>query len=439
MLKPFLEYLDESVVVCDGAMGTQLYSKGVFLNRCFDEFNLSHPSLVRDVHQEYVWAGADILETNTFGANHIKLEPHGLAERVRDINVAGVRIAREVAGGSAYVGGSVGPLGIRIEPYGKMAVDEARSIFVEQITALVEAGVDLLCLETFFDLNEIHAAILAAREVCDLPIMAQLTLEEDGNSLDGSPPETFGRQLQDLGGRYHRSQLRGRPSGHAGQHGTNGCGCNPQARGATQCRKAAKFRGTKPLPLVSGIHNQLRPAIHSGRCPDCGGCCGTTPAHIKSIRSAVRALQPVPGKTIAVRQTDTQPPVEVIPTEQRSRLAHRILRNERVFLVDIIPPRGADPAGALEEARRLKDAGVDAVRVSEGPRSSASMGAMALAVVIQTQAGMEAILHYTCGDRSLLSMQSELFGAYAMGLRNLCLSTGEPLRIGDYVDAHRGS
>jgi homocysteine S-methyltransferase len=149
----------------------------------------------------------------------------------------------------------------------------------------------------------------------------------------------------------------------------------------------------------------------------------------------VRALQPVPGKTIAVRQTDTQPPVEEIPTERRSRLAQRLLQNERVFLVDIVPPRGADPAGVLEGARRLKDTGVDAVRVSEGPRSSASMGAMALAVVIQTQAGMEAILHYTCGDRSLLSMQSELLGAYALGVRNLCLSTGEPLRIGDYVDA----
>ena len=270
MLKPFLEYLDESVVVCDGAMGTQLYSKGVFLNRCFDELNLGPPSLVRDVHQEYMLAGADILETNTFGANPSSSWNSGLAERVRDINVAGVRIAREVAGASAYVGGSVGPLGIRIEPYGKMAVDEARAIFVEQITALVEAGVDLLCLETFFDLNEIHAAILAAREVCDLPIMAQLTLEEDGNSLDGSPPETFGRQLQIWG---------------PDLIGAN-CGVGPQVMLDSMERMAAvvtrrlvaqpnagkpRFQGTKPLPLVSGIHNQLRPAIHPGRCSDCRG------------------------------------------------------------------------------------------------------------------------------------------------------------------------
>jgi len=189
MLKPFLEHLDKAFVICDGAMGTQLYSKGVFLNRCFDELNLSRAPLVREVHQEYLWAGAEILETNTFGANRIKLEPHGLADRVRDINISGVQIAQEVAQGSAYVGGSIGPLGIRLEPYGKLGVEEARRIFAEQIAALVEGGVDLLCLETFTDLREIEAAILAAKELCDLPVMAQLTLEEDGNSLDGTPPE----------------------------------------------------------------------------------------------------------------------------------------------------------------------------------------------------------------------------------------------------------
>jgi methionine synthase / methylenetetrahydrofolate reductase (NADH) len=435
MLKPFLEYLDECVVVCDGAMGTQLYSKGVFLNRCFDELNLSHPSLVQEVHQEYVWAGAEILETNTFGANRVKLESHGLADRVRDINSAGARIAREVAGASAYVGGSVGPLGIRVEPYGKMGVDEARAIFVEQIGALVEAGVDLLCLETFFDLNEIHAAILAAKEVCDLPIMAQLTLEEDGNSLGGSPPETFGRQLESWG---------------ADIIGAN-CGVGPQVmlesmeRMATvvtrklvaqpNAGKPRSFEGrnlylSSPEYITSYARRFIRAGVRV-----VGGCCGTTPAHIKSIRSAVRALRPVPGKTVAVLQTDDQPPVDVIPTEQRSRLAQRILQKEPVFLVDIVPPRGGDPTHAIEGVSRFKAAGVDAVRISEAPRSSASMGAMALAVVIQTQSGVEPILHYTCGDRSLLSMQSELLGAYAMGLRNLCLSTGEPLRIGDYVDA----
>src|SRR5437773_2245742 len=199
MLKPFLEHLDNTVVICDGAMGTQLYSKGVFLNRCFDELNLSRPSLVREVHQEYLWAGAEILETNTFGANRLKLDPHGLAGRVGDINLSGVRIAKEVARDAAYIGGSVGPLGIRVEPLGKLRMSEAEEIFAEQIQALVEGGADLICLETFSDLKEIEAAIRAARKVSSLPVMAELTLEEDGNNLDGMPPESFGSLLEQLG------------------------------------------------------------------------------------------------------------------------------------------------------------------------------------------------------------------------------------------------
>src|SRR5262245_1651412 len=198
-MKPFLEAIDERVLVCDGAMGTMLYAKGVFINRCFDALNLADPARVAEVHQDYVRAGADVIETNTFGANRLKLRGFGLADRLREINLEGARIARSAVGARAYVAGAIGPLGIRIEPWGRTGKDEAEAYFREQAQALVEGGVDLFVLETFRDLNEVSAAINAVRSVCDLPIVAQMTTEEDGNSLDGTPPEQFAPALEAQG------------------------------------------------------------------------------------------------------------------------------------------------------------------------------------------------------------------------------------------------
>jgi methionine synthase / methylenetetrahydrofolate reductase(NADPH) len=435
MLKPFLEHLNNTVVICDGAMGTQLYSKGVFLNRCFDELNLSRPPLVREVHQEYLWAGAEILETNTFGANRIKLEPHGLADRVRDINISGVQIAKDVAQGAAYVGGSIGPLGIRVEPYGKLSVEEARKIFAEQIAALAEGGVDLLSLETFSDLREIEAAILAAKELCDLPIMAQLTLEEDGNSLDGTPPETFGLFLEELG---------------VDIVGIN-CGVGPQvmlesiermARVVSRkivaqpnAGKPRNFEGrnlylSSPEYMASYARRFVRAGVRI-----VGGCCGTTPAHIRAIRAAVLAAKSGASRSVAVPAAEPTTRVEVTPVQERSHLGRLIFAKKNITVVEMLPPRGVDSTSALEAACQLKDAGVDALLISEAPRASARMGAMALAVLLERDAGVEPILHYTCSNRGLLAMQSELLGAYAIGVRNLLLSDGEPIRVGDYMDA----
>ena len=199
----FRSALEGRVLVCDGAMGTMLYSKGVFISRSFDELNLSNPKLVREVHLDYVKAGADILETNTFGGNRTKLMSHGLAEQTREINVQGARIAREAAGvasdRSVFVGGALGPLGIRIEPWGKTSIEEARVIFREQAQALLDGGVDLFVLETFFDLNEVQAAILAVRDVSDKALVVQMSVEEDGNSLEGTPPEVFAKRIEDWG------------------------------------------------------------------------------------------------------------------------------------------------------------------------------------------------------------------------------------------------
>src|SRR5580693_8972820 len=295
MLKPFLEALDERVLVCDGAMGTMLYAKGVFINKSFDALNLTQPDLVAEVHQEYVRAGADIIETNTFGANRIKLGSFGLAEKLEAINEQAARIARHAvsaAGGAAYVAGAIGPLGIRIEPWGKTSIDEARQYFREQARALALGGVDLFILETFRDLNEIGAAIDAVRSLSDLPIIAQMTTDEDGNTLDGTPPERFAPELERRG---------------ATIIGVN-CAVGPgpmletieRMEAVTKQRLSAQPNAGKPRD-VEGRNIYLcspeymasyarRFILHNVRVV--GGCCGTTPEHIRQIKAAVRALAP---------------------------------------------------------------------------------------------------------------------------------------------------
>src|SRR4051794_27913825 len=291
-MQPFSEALTQRVLVCDGAMGTMLYSRGVFINKSFDAMNLTQAQLVEDVHQEYVRAGADIIETNTFGANRIKLGSFGLADKLKAINVEGARIARRAAGDRAYVAGSIGPLGIRIEPWGKTGVDEARDYFREQAQALLEGGVDLFILETFRDLNEIGAALDAVRSVSDLPIIAQMTTEEDGNTLDGTPPEKFAPELERRG---------------ATILGVN-CAVGPapmletieRMSAVTKLHLSAQPNAGKPRD-IEGRNIYLcspeymasyarRFVLHNVRVV--GGCCGTTPEHIRQIKAAVRGAHP---------------------------------------------------------------------------------------------------------------------------------------------------
>jgi methionine synthase / methylenetetrahydrofolate reductase(NADPH) len=435
MLKPFRDRLADGVVVCDGAMGTQLYAKGVFINRCFDELNLTHPALVREVHQEYVWSGAEVLETNTFGANRIKLEPHGLAEQAAAINAAGVALAREVGRGLVYIAGSVGPLGVRIEPFGKMTAAQAQAVFREQIKALAEAGVDLIALETFADLHELRSALAAAREVCELPVMAQIALSDEGNSLDGAPPEIFARQLEDWG---------------ADVVGVN-CGVGPQVMLDTVERIAqvvsrpvvAQPNAGKPrnfegrnlyLSSPEYVASYAKRFIRAGA-RVVGGCCGTTPAHIKAIRETVRSLSGIRQKTVHAAEVRSPSSNDPVPAAGRSRLAHLLSGEHFVRTVAITPPRGGDAKQALELVRQLQARGVDAVAIGDGPRGSSCMSALAFSVLVQREIGYEAVLRYTCGDRSLIAIQAELLGAHALGLRNLSLSTGEPIRIGEYLDA----
>ena len=435
----FLESLAERVLVCDGAMGTMLYAKGVFINKSFDALNLTEPDLVLGVHREYVDAGADVIETNTFGANRIKLGSFGMADRLRAINVEGARLARRAAGERAYVAGSIGPLGIRIEPWGKTGVDEAREYFREQALALLEGGVDLFVLETFRDLNEIGAAIDAVRSVSDLPIIAQMTTEEDGNTLDGTPPERFAPELERRG---------------ASVIGVN-CAVGPgpmldtieRMEAVTRVRLSAQPNAGKPRD-VEGRNIYLcspeymasyarRFVLHNVGVV--GGCCGTTPEHIRQIKAAVRGAASVSPPAAAVRTpatrarpTVTAPPV---PREQKSRLARELARGAFVTAVELLPPRGFEAEPALQLARELKRYGVDAVNIPDGIRAGARLSALSLAVLVEQHAGIEAVLHYSCRDRNLLGIQSDLLGAHAMGLRNVLLITGDPGRVGDYPDA----
>ena len=428
--------MNQRVLVCDGAMGTMLYSKGIFLNRSFDELNLTQPDLVAEVHQAYIRAGADVIETNTFGANRIKLGTFGVADRTHAINLQGARIARHAARENGYVAGAIGPLGIRIEPWGKTGVDEAEEYFREQAKALLEGGVDLFVLETFRDVNEISAAIRAVRSLSDLPIVAQVTTEEDGNTLDGAPPESFVPGLEQLG---------------ASIVGVN-CSVGPAAMLETiermaqvaTVKLAAQPNAGRPREVEGRniylcspeyMASYARRFINNG-VGLVGGCCGTTPEHIRHIKTAVRALAPADAPRD--RRTSIRvpaPEVQAVPKAEKSRMAAALENGTFVVSVELVPPRGFVSDSLVERARELRSNGVDLVNIPDGPRASARMSALSASVIVQQQVGIETILHYACRDRNLLGMQSDLLGAHSMGIRNVLLVTGDPPQVGDYSDA----
>jgi methionine synthase / methylenetetrahydrofolate reductase(NADPH) len=439
MAADFLAHIKQSPVLCDGAMGTLLYAKGVFINRSYDELNLSQPDLIRGVHHDYLQAGAEIIETNTFGGNSFRLARHSLADKVRDINRAGVRLAREAAKSfDVWVAGSVGPLGTRIEPLGKTSYQEARDAFREQIEALVEGGVDLLILETFGYLEEIHQAMLAAKDVNPaLPIVAQVTIDEDGNCLDGSDPETFAPKLVEWG--------------------ADVIGCNCSVGPVAMLDAMERVRAATSLPLAAQPNAGIPRSVDGRNIYLCspeymasyarkfvaagvrlvGGCCGTTPDHIRVMKAALRVGE-ARGKAAAAHATSAQPaprPVPAVPLEKRSPLGAKLARGEFATMVEIVPPRGIDVAKEIEGARFLKSVGVDAVNVPDSPRASARMSNQALSVLIQREVGIDAILHYTCRDRNVLCIQSDLLGAAAVGIRNLICITGDPPKMGNYPDA----
>ncbi len=434
----FKQQLANRVLIADGAMGTMLYSRGVFINKCYDELNLSAPGMVREIHEEYVKAGAEILESNTFGANRVRLAGYGFADKLREINQAGARLAREAARDQAFVAGAIGPLGIRIEPLGPTSFAEARAFFKEHAEALIEAGVDLLILETFADIHELREAIAAAREAAgpEMAIVAHATIDDFGNMPDGTQTVVFTEMLD------------GWPVDVIGLN----CSVGPKV--ALETIEKMVNHTSKPL---SAMPNAGNPATVEGRkiylsSPEymaqyarrfiwagvkiVGGCCGTTPEHIKLIHGEARSLQPAQSGPATVEEPAARAQAMAkVPVAEKSKLGAKLAAGTFVAFVEIVPPRGVDASREIEGAKLCAANGIDCINVPDGPRASARMSAQITCMLIQQQAGIEAVLHFCCRDRNILGIQSELLGAHAAGIRNLICITGDPPRMGAYPSA----
>lgn len=420
--------------VFDGAMGTMLYGRGVYLNVCYDELNLRQPDLITEIHRAYVKAGAELLETNTFGANPRKLAQYGLGGDTERINRVAAELARTAAGGRAAVVGAIGPLGIRIEPFGETSMAEARGDFTRQATGLLEGGVDGFILETFSDVEELRAALEAVRALTDLPVIAQMTIGTDGRTHYGTEPSVFGPLLEAMG---------------ADVIGVN-CSVGPQ--GILEAVEQLAPVVTRPisaqpnagLPRDVGdrkiymaspeyLGDYARRIVEAGA-RFVGGCCGTTPDHIKAIAGFVHSVAPR-HVNVTVPAEQMAQGVEPVSLAERSRYGAKLATGAFITTVEIVPPKGVDPAPMFEQCRALKAAGVDAVNVPDGPRAQSRMGALLSGLMIEREVGLETVVHYACRDRNLLGMLSDLLGAAAAGLRNLLLVTGDPPKMGPYPDA----
>ncbi len=447
MSHPFLKRLEQGVVLADGAMGTVLYERGITFDRSFDLLNLQEPALVQSIHRDYIRAGAELIETNTFGASRIRLAAHGESQDARRVNRAGAQLARnarEEVGEAVFVAGAIGPLGKPVAPLGTITKDEALEAYVEQVEGLVEGGVDLLIIETQTDLEEMKLAIQAVRQVTDLPLVAEMTFTEDERTLYGAYPEDVVRATESLG--------------------VNVLGANCSVGPQKLLEIVQRLRRRTQLP-ISVMPNAGLPRFVSGRflyiaSPDyfadyavrfkaaganlIGGCCGTTPAHVRRMREAL--AKPSAGAAEGVAEdravAPPSPPPAIHADEQasadpasRSLLARKLANHEFVVSVEVDPPRGARPRKMIEGAQFLKVSGVDVINVADSPMARVRMSSLALASMITQQVGVETILHFTCRDRNLMGIQSDLMGAHALGIRNILALTGDPPRAGDYPNA----
>ncbi len=437
-MKTFKERLGSEVILFDGGTGTYLYEKGIYINRCFEELNLVSPELISEVHRDYINAGADVIETNTYGANRFKLAPHGLDAKLYEINFKGAQLAKAVAKDLALVAGAVGPLGVQIEPIGKISFDEAKDFFKEQIQGLIDGGVDLIILESFALVKELIQAVRAVREIsADIPIVAQVTINDSGVLLSGAPLSRFIEKIQD----YKIDAI--------------GLNCSVGPKLMLDALEVLKDLTDLPISIqpnaglpqnIGGrniyltspeyIAEYAKRFIQTGA-NIVGGCCGTNPSHIKAIRRAISALQPSKRIHTDSLSLAVEAPSEVTPYLQteKSRLANKIYKKEFIKMVELVSPKGVSPAKEIEKAKKLFYHGIDAINIPDGPRASARMSAMAMAVMIQQEVGIEAVLHIACRDRNIIGMQSDLLGAWALGIRNILGITGDPPKLGNYPDA----
>ena len=427
---------DGRVHVLDGAMGTELYARGVFVNVSYDGLNLETPDIVEAIHRDYVASGAEILETNTFGANPVKLSSHGLADRTEEINRVAVELARRAANGRAAVAGAVGPLGIHIEPFGPTSREEAQELYERQVTGLLDGGADGFILETFSDLNELEQAFRAIRKSSDLPVFCQITVGEDGRTSYGTSPEAVASEVTHWG---------------ADVIGLN-CSVGP----AVMLDAVERMAGVTDRPLSAQPNAGLPRAVGDRKIylasPEymaqyarrmieagarfVGGCCGTSPEHIRKIRTVVAGAQTsVSRVAVGGGQSEVLEARPEIPLEERSEWGRKLAGGTFVTSMEIIPPKGWDPAAMLDQCRRIQDAGADSVNVLDSPHARSRMSALPAALLIQKEVGIETIVHYPCRDRNMARMISDLLGAAAGGIRNLLVVTGRPPVTGPYPDS----
>lgn len=429
-----LTRIQQAPLVFDGAMGTMLYQRGVFLNKCFDEICLSNPGLIAEVHRSYVKAGADVITSNSFGANRIKLAEFGLAERCVDICQEAVRLARQEVGVEGLVAASVGPC---LRPGQYLGPDNSAEVlvaFTESIRALYEAGADLILLETFSDWGEAQLALQAA-EGLDIAVMLSFAYDESGETARGSSIEQITTQMD----------------AHPGVSivGMN-CGSGPAA--LTDLLKRVMACTSKPVVVMpnAGSPRQVEGRMLYLTSPEyftsyakrmvqmgargVGGCCGTTPEHIAEMSRAVKAVSTVRRAAVVKPIEQKSPDVQPLGMAQKSRMGAKLSRGERVSSVEILPPKSSDLRSMLQKAQTCYLAGVDAINIPDGPRASARISPMMAAVAIKQQVGIEPVLHYCCRDRNLIGMQSDLLGGFSAGLTNFLLITGDPPKLGDYPD-----
>jgi methionine synthase / methylenetetrahydrofolate reductase(NADPH) len=437
--KNLIRLLAKGIVIGDGAMGTMLYSKGVFVNTCFDELNLTNPNLVKEIHQQYVHSGADFIETNTFGANEFKLARFGLADKVEQINAVAVKIAKESAGDKVLAAGAVGPLGVDIAQGSRVSEKEIINAFANQVKALSEAGADFILFETFGNLKEILLAIKAGSEVCELPIVAQMAINEYNETLYGDRLDAAMKSLSEIE-----------------RVVAVGLNCSLGPATMLESLEIIKKVTTKPISLQpnAGLPKSVEGRTLYMCTPEymaeyakrfyekgvkiIGGCCGTTPEHIRQIARAIKSIEKAGARPAAIevkptaRQAIRQKPKEL---KDKSKVGAKLAAGQKIITIEISPPKGADVSELLERVRICEKAGVDAVNIPDGPRASSRLSAMITAIKIEQSCNIETILHFCCRDRNIIAMQSDLLGIHTVGLRNVLVITGDPPKLGEYPDA----
>ncbi len=431
-----IEKLKERPLIFDGAMGTMIYSKGVFINTCYEHLCITSPDLIGGIHKEYAAGGADVIESNSFGANRIKLEGHGLVDQLEAINRAAVRLAREAAGEDGLVAGSVGPLLSSGQVWLDNKCDELREMFQEQMGVLADEGIDFFMLETFSHLKEAQLAASVAKEF-NLPVIVSMTVGIGGETQEGRPIEQLFKELDN--------------DGNIDGLGLN-CGVGPAAA-YSNAEKALPLT-SKPLIVMAnaGLPQEVDGRMIYMASPEyfteyakrmielgvrgVGGCCGTTPEDIATMSKSVGSLTGV-KKHVEIGSFEDQetPDVAVIPFADKCAFSAKLARGEKVTSVEITPPRSIDLQPMLGKCQVCKDAGIDAINIPDGPRASARISPMVAALAVEREIGIETVLHYCCRDRNLIGMQSDLLGGYAGGLRNYLIITGDPPKLGDYPDS----